>query len=284
MIYQLRLLSKALREPDRTLAAVKSLLRNRKTEVFLMSYPKAGRTWLRVLLGRYLQLRNGAPESMVLDTYRLTGTAGLKRAQFTHGGPFNLQNYGHYASLSFDRERFGTRDMVFIKRDIRDILVSHYFEESQRMRMFEGTLSEFLRDESLGVAKVVAYTNFWYLHQNLPRTFHLTSYEALHHDAEQSLREVLARLGETEPDAALLAEAVEYARFGNLRSLEASGKFRVKALRPGTSGGESAFKTRKGKVGGYHEALSAGDLRYIEKWVEREGLAGCDWYFGEANR
>ena len=52
--------------------------------VFLLSYPKAGRTWLRALVGKALVEHYGLPEAALLDTSELTRAAGLPIAVFDH--------------------------------------------------------------------------------------------------------------------------------------------------------------------------------------------------------
>src|SRR5580765_8163967 len=52
--------------------------------VFLLSYPKAGRTWLRALVGKALVQHYGLPEATLLDTSELTRAAGLPIAVFDH--------------------------------------------------------------------------------------------------------------------------------------------------------------------------------------------------------
>ena len=53
-------------------------------QVYIVSYPKAGRTWVRVMLGHYLSKRYGFDEMEILGTHALTTAAGLLPTQFTH--------------------------------------------------------------------------------------------------------------------------------------------------------------------------------------------------------
>lgn len=279
MNYYFKLLCKGIYEPGRVVRGLQSRWRDASTEVYLMSYPKAGRTWLRVMLNRALQQLAQVPEHRLLETYNISRRAGCRPTQFSHDGPFNLYHAGKADELRFRHRFYKSRRVVFLKRDLRDVLVSHFFEESRRMNTFGGELKQFLRDEVFGVRKLVNFHNMWFQNQGVPREFVLLSYEDLHRDPKAALRQVLAVMAAPElPDEAL-DEAIAYAAFGNLRRKEVAGTFRHGALQAGKTDDGESFKTRKGKVGGYREYLDDEDLTYIEAVVSAHGLPGCDWFY-----
>src|SRR5438874_4279738 len=49
-----------------------SLFRTRRADAFILSFPKCGRTWLRVLLSRYIIDLKGLAQGDLLDTFELT--------------------------------------------------------------------------------------------------------------------------------------------------------------------------------------------------------------------
>ena len=51
-------------------------------DVYILSYPKTGRTWLRALVGKALVDNYGLPPQRLLETGALTEMAGLPRADF----------------------------------------------------------------------------------------------------------------------------------------------------------------------------------------------------------
>ena len=59
--------------------------------VAIVSFPKSGRTWLRLLIGRALCERYGLPESQILDTFALTRAAGILPTVFSHDGTSNTE-------------------------------------------------------------------------------------------------------------------------------------------------------------------------------------------------
>ncbi len=231
-----------------------------------ISHPKSGRTWLRAMVGRVLCGRTGLSETELLNTRVLTAAAGLPVLKWHHGGASLKSPCPRHDELRFD-ERFAGKSIIFVMRDPRDTLVSSYFQAVKRSESITGSvgdIGEFIRSSERGLLKWIAFHNLW--HENLPRlrSFHLVRYESMHAEPVATLRGVLEAMGLREVRDEELTSAIEFARFDNLRSLEASGRLRDTALKPKSASDPDSFKVRKGQVGGYREALSEDDLAFIE--------------------
>jgi hypothetical protein len=198
---------------------------------------------------------------------------------FTHGGRFHLFDVGHYEKLQFNARRFGDKKVVLLTRDIRDTLVSSYFQESKRTGVFRGDIGNFVRNPQLGAPKIVSFYNMWFKNRDRTRAFLPVTYEALHEAPSKELRRVLEFLRLQDVNDALLKRAVQYADFGNMRRLETSGRFRDSMMLPGHKDDDESLKVRRGKVGGYADYLDESAQTYIAEVVEALGLPGCDWYF-----
>lgn len=72
IIYYLKILFQGLKEPRRVLNRGRIYFLSRCAEAFIISYPKTGRTWLRVMLGKALILKYQLNNKMLLDTFNLT--------------------------------------------------------------------------------------------------------------------------------------------------------------------------------------------------------------------
>ena len=252
----MKLAARGLVNPGKVVSRLPGAWRQRRAEVLLVSHPKTGRTWLRIMLVRALS--GGGQDDDLLDLYATTRRVGAR------------------TTLSFPAERYRSRHVVFLVRDIRDVLVSFYFEATKRSALFEGSLPDFLRDPALGARKVVAYYNWWYEHRSVPVEFLLLRYADIHRDPAAELRRVLDVLGASVDDQAV-ADAVAFGRFDTMRSVEAESQdARLAASRPGDP---ESRKVRRGEVGGYTEYLSGDDLAYVDEVVATMGLPGCDWYF-----
>ena len=92
--------------------------------------------------------------------------------------------------------------------------------------------------------------------------FSLVRYEALRASPAEHFRDLLAVLGEAEPDITIFQDALEFSRFENMQKLEAAGAFDSNILHPGDVRDPESFKVRRGKIGGYREYLSAEDQKY----------------------
>jgi len=241
--------------------------------VYVVSYPKTGRTWLRALMGKALCELTHQPESMALDTEALSVAAGIPRVMFTHDAAAMILR-GSYRDLKPDRFRYRKSKVILLGRDVRDTLVSAYFQATKRIRVFDQSLSDFVRSEQFGAIKVLAFYRAWHELQHEPRAFLFIRYEQLHRHPEETLRRALSFIGLPSVDDEIIRASVDFASFDNLRKAEAEGRFRTKVLLPRDADDSESYKVRKGKIGNYAQYLNAGDIGYIDELVSR---LGCDF-------
>jgi hypothetical protein len=238
-------------------------------DVYLLSYPKAGRTWLRALVGKALVDHYGLPERRLLDTDVLTGAAGLPVAAFDHDQSA-LVIGTRWQDMPADRTAYRGKRVLLMGRDVRDNLVSAYFQATRRIDVYAGPISGFIRHDAYGIEKILTFYRIWAANRHIPAAFEFLTYEDLHRDTAGSLARVLAFLGAHVSDATIAA-AVDYCRFENLRRAEVEDRFDTDVLRPARTGDPEAFKVRMGKVGNYMEYLSTDDVAYIDAAVAARG-------------
>ena len=200
------------------------LRRSVDPDIYVLSYPKSGRTWLRVLIGKYLSLKYNLPEDEILSTEFMSTSSGLPRVKFSHDG--TGQNIAKpYEQLSRDKQEYTDKKVILLGRDIKDTLVSGYFHATKRKEWFEGTISEFIRSAQFGVPKIIAFYDIWLHNRHVPKSFLFIRYEDLHQDPSGVLRKVLGFIGEVEVEENRLDESIAYCSFNNLRKLEAENRF-----------------------------------------------------------
>lgn len=246
-----------------------------QAENFVLSYPKTGRTWLRALIGAYLHVGRGLPETELIG-YRAWEACGFPSTYFTHGQA-GFADLIPWQALRPEGRIFAGRRVLLLVRDLRDTMVSAYFWANRRLGIFDGTMSAFLRDGSLGAEKFLAYYRGWYETRQAPRELLVVRYERLHRDAAGTLAAVLRFLGEAQPDPAAIEAAVQYATFSNLRRIEQEGTISLTDHNPGL--GEErwrrddpeATKVRRGVVGGYADYLGKEDLDWLAAQTARLG-------------
>jgi hypothetical protein len=277
--FYLKLFLRGLGDPGKLMSRGWTYLRSRTAEGFIVSYPKTGRTWLRVMLGKAISLKYHLDEKFVLDTLRMTKQAGMSPSVFSHDGPFLLQNNVPYHELKFNRGLYGNKKVIFLVRDIRDTLVSSYFQQSKRTKVEKFNLGDFIRDERFGARKIVTFYNLWFTHREVPKDFLLIRYEEMHSKPTEVLRSVMAFLNSGEVEQVVLDAAVSYGSFNHMRNMEEKNAFGDSMLRPGTENDNDSYKVRRGKIGGFVDYFTKEDLGYVDEVVLKMGLKGCDWYY-----
>lgn len=135
-----------------------------------------------------------------------------------------------------------------------------------RERIYQGNLSEFIRDDLLGIHKIVRFLNLWMDDGGKLEKFYSVSYESLHRDTEESMSGILEFLG-TDIDYSSLREAIEDSSFSKLKKLEKNGNIGEPWIKPGFGNDEQSMKIRKGKVGSYREELSETDVEYLDSVI-----------------
>jgi hypothetical protein len=216
-------------------------------KIVLVSFPKSGRTWLRVMLD--------AANVHIDYTHDRSG----------HQGQRHLSEMGH------DKSAYKDRRVVLLVRDPRDVVVSGYFQATKRIGVYDGSISDFIRDPKHGIEKIIIFNSDWFSSAGIPKDFHLIQYEDMHARLREVLTEVIrfADPGRRLPD---LDKIMELGRFENMQEMENSGELAKKygkILKPGDPTDVESFKCRKGKVGGYADYLSEDDIEYCDMMMAK---------------
>jgi hypothetical protein len=184
--------------------------------------------------------------------------------------------------LETNKEKFREKRVIFLVRDPRDVIISSYFEMNKRGHIFgdnpyearrsyyEGSLTEFIDKPVGGFETLLRYYNIWANNRDIPQGFLLVRYEDMKTDPPGELRRVLDFLGLQTIDDETIAEAVEFASFDNMRKMEAEGKFTSGMLTPADKRDGDSYKTRKGKISGYVDYLSEGEIQALNNKMEKE--------------
>lgn len=241
-----------------------------EADVYLVSYPKSGRTWLRMLIGKYLQLKYDLDEADILLTYDITQRLDLHTTVMTHAGS-GVQTRLHWKSLKYDSSVFDTKRVIFLGRGFKDTFVSSYYQATKRVNVFKGDISSFLRSKRFGIIKILAFHKIWMENAHRPAAFLHVTYEQMHEDTHDVLHRVLAFMGESEVDDSLVDQAVQFCAFSKMQKMEKEKKFNKSIMQPGDSKDITTFKVRKGVVGGYKDELSEVDIQYIDDMTKKFG-------------
>lgn len=109
----------------------------RESDVFIVSYPKSGNTWLRFVIANLVSKEVISFKNI---NQFIPGIYGFKEVINKMRSPRFIKT--HDTNLELYPKS------VYIYRDYRDVVVSYYyFQKSQNL--FTGTVSEFIRSEQL---------------------------------------------------------------------------------------------------------------------------------------
>ena len=246
---------------------LKNYIKHKITDVYVISFPKCGRTWLRILLGKVLQLHYNLeiPNEYYIDIHKLNLVdKKIPRIDFDHE---DNPKWRSPSELSKNKEKFKNKKVIFLVRDPKDVLISLYFHKKYRDNAFDGEIEEFLQEKVGGIETIIEYYNIWYDNREIPKDFLLVKYEELTNNTMRELKKIMNFLKINSVSDETIEEAIQFASFDKMKKMENESFFSEKRMKPGEEESESSYKTRKGKVGGYAEYLSNDNIDYLDKLI-----------------
>lgn len=259
------------------------LAKAERASLLIIGHPKSGNTWLKVMLSRLYQVRHGLPASQLINTDEFARRIPqIPRLAATNASYSYEGAVGERLAAGAPDNPLRHKPVLLLVRNPIDIAVSWYYQFTRRQSRAKQELInhaiahpidrrsvgmwEFIRHSDIGLPFLIGYLNTWYRNvQQLERRL-VVRYEDLRARPEQVLAEITAFMGETF-SAEEIREAVQFASFDNLRQMEASGFFSQGGMRLRRRGDPSAFKTRRGKVGGYRDELTPEQAAELEALV-----------------
>ena len=260
----------------------------RLSPVYLISFPKCGRTWLHVMIGKALQQHFAIEDPNILRI----GEQKNRRIEFP-GIAYIHDDAAHWKKaeeLVTSKDYYRFKKVIFLTRDPRDVIVSLFFEKSKRLKAYlarekeaysdlaeriepyEAQLHTYLQEEVGGFDTILKYYNIWAQNRHLPSKFLLVRYEDIHENPQRELRRVLTFLGIGTVSDQVISEAANFSSFNNMRAMERSDVYKNDLLRPTNKEDNDSYKTRKGEVGGFTNYLNSDEIRHLNSRM-RESLS-----------
>jgi hypothetical protein len=250
-----------------------------RADCVIVSFGKSGRTWLRVMLSRFYQIRHGLSEHHLIgfDNLHLRNRA-IPKIFFTH------DNYTKdYTGNVDSKVDYAGKKVVLLVRHPADVAVSQYYQWQYRMRPNKVALNrypergrelgmfEFVTREYAGLTRTIDFMNGWAGEAERSDDLLVVRYEDMRARPEQILGQILAFIG-TPGTSDEIREAVAFASFENMRKMEANSTFWLSggSMRPRDRKNPQSFKTRRGKVGGYRDHFDAGEIAKIDRLVAEQ--------------
>lgn len=225
----------------------------RDDDIFLVSFPKSGNTWVSFLiantivqeLGLRLEVNHFNIHGFVPDIHQGRDIP-LDMSFF----PFKRVIKSH-AVYNPDY-----KNVIYLIRDPRSVMVS-YYHFLVGLGSFSGSLSQLIHDPEHGILSWVGHVNGW-RNRVVPGTrFRVYRYEDIKGDTVAETSRLLRLLG-VRPRPEAMKEIVRNSDFQHLRELEReTGTFSIRKV-------DKDFKfVRDGKVKGWKGVISNEDERYI---------------------
>jgi hypothetical protein len=278
------------RQFERRLRGREQVAKLKRADVVVVSYGKAGRTWLRVMLSGYYQHLCGISARSLLGFENFhRRDARIPRIFFTHDN--YIQDYtGHRDS----KRDFYDKKVVLLVRSPQDVAVSQFHQWKNRMRRSKKGLNEypehgaeisvfdFAMRPTAGLPKIIEFMNLWAAEAPNVRELLLVRYEDMRRDPQGELRRIVSFMG-GEADEAALRHAVEYASVENMRAMEQRNVFWLSGGRmtPKDRSNPDSYKVRRAKVGGYRDYFDDEQVARMDELV-RSKLSPLYGYGGEA--
>ena len=251
-----------------------------KADYVIVSPPKCGRTWLRMMLSRFFQIRYGLPESELLgyDNYHRLNPS-VPRIRFTHDRYIKDYTGNHDSKRDF----YGKK-VILLVRDPRDVAVSNYFQWINCVNPYKKKLLEipehpeqvpifeYAMTLQFGIPRTVEFLRAWAGELEKVHAHLMIRYEDMRAMPAQILGQVLGFM-DIEASTEEIEQVVEWTSFENMKQIERSRSFDSgsRRLMIKDAGNPQAFKVRRGKVGGYTDYFSGPELEKIDRMVN-EGV------------
>lgn len=264
---------------ERRLRGKEEFRRLGMTDWVLISWGKSGRTWFRVMLSRFYQVRYQLPQRELLDFDNLhKRNSAVPQVFFSHNN--YVRDYvNDFKSL----KHFQGKKIVLLARDPRDVAVSQFFQWKYRMRPHKKRLNrypehgadisifDFVTNVDAGVPRIIDFLNSWTELLEKNEDILMIRYEDMRVQPQEIMQKVLEFTG-TPGGEKEIAEAVEFAAYENMKKMEEKQFFRGAGARvkPGDRDNPQSFKVRRAKVGGYCDYFDDEQLAVIDNMVETQ--------------
>jgi hypothetical protein len=246
-----------------------------ESDLVVVSYGKSGRTWLRVMLSRYYQLRYNLPSNLLLQNDNMHArNRAVPRVLFTH------DNYlEDYTGTHESKAPYAGSQVILLVRHPADTAVSQFFQWKHRMRPRKKIINsypdtgdlppiDFVLDEKAGIPKIIRFMNLWASEFEMMKSVCVVRYETLRHETANTLGRVLTFVNETATPEEL-AQCVEFASVENMRAMEKGTYFQGVGdrMKPRDASNLDSYKVRRAKVGGYRDYFTDDENARIDELV-----------------
>ncbi|MBB4091154.1 sulfotransferase domain-containing protein [Salinibacter ruber] len=241
-------------------------------DAFVVSYPKCGRTWLRMMLGTSI---NEAYQ-LGLRVEELTEIRSMTKKhpdvpviRFTHDNRAHTKTFDELGQKVANR--YSNILVILLVRDPRDVVISYYYQYkfrgdkyAARDDGFDKSLDDFMFYDIGGIRHIVHFYNRWSDWVSKKSNCTVIRFEEMLTRPNEVLQEVVEFTGLNKVTIDNIEHAVEMCKYERLKKLEKRGVLNSKRY-----GGknENERKVRKGGASDWKSKLSRDTARNVEQYI-----------------
>ncbi len=231
----------------------------------MLSYPKSGRTWIRFMVDSYLCKTFKLSCPNVFDAEKQLKL--VHPIEWTHisGAMIAQRPYWSIGPWDFD-DTLKQAPWLVLTRNFQATLASAYFQARDRIKVFTGSPSQFVRDPRYGAAKIVSFYNQFEVLRATLKTCHLFSYEEFTRDPQPQLRRMIEALG-LNVDESMIDQVIQESSFENMKRLSITPQYAGSVIAPTDPNRPETFKVRSAGRD-KKELFNTDDLDYIDRVID----------------
>ncbi|MDJ0715936.1 MAG: sulfotransferase domain-containing protein [Prochloraceae cyanobacterium] len=191
----------------------------RMEDIFLVSFPKSGNTWLRFLIANAIKVHYNIQRQVNFFTIQDIIPDVNFSQNITSPGIFGRSDLPRIIKSHSAYNPYYNR-VILIVRDPRDVLISFYYYTKERNLIPDSwTISEFIRERKYGAQAWLEHTRSWYLTFKNGQTIKIFKYEDFLQEPEATLSSLMNLLGIIMTRKSL-EEAIELSSIENMKQSE----------------------------------------------------------------
>lgn len=165
------------------------------SDVFLVSFPKSGNTWLRFLIANAIKVHFEIDRQVSFFTiHDIIPDIYLSRNLAPHG-PFGRTDLPRMIKSHAAYNPYYFR-VILLVRDPRDVMISYYHYLKERNTIAPNfSFSEFISSKKYGVSAWNQHTQSWYATLKQGQTIQIFQYESFLRQPQQTLYRLMDLLG-----------------------------------------------------------------------------------------
>lgn len=227
-------------------------------DLYLVSFPKSGATWMDFLMANVHLRMSGVNREV--NFYNINMIVPdvhycreIRASTLSFPGFRVMKSHAGYNPFY--------RQVVYIVRDPRDVMVS-YYKFLVGLGEFSGSISELIRSPKYGIETWVKHVHEWHGGSPVDLRIVFIRYEDLKLNIFATLKKMYETMGFAIPDEVLHA-AIKESSFDKMKQLQDDWNF------GGRPAADNFTFMRKGESGAWGHDLTADDEIYIRSVAER---------------